>query len=69
MCLKESLTSADVLFHFDLKLPISLAGDASAYVIGAILSLFANKQLFGGCVRACVLVHGNRSWDNPAAAT
>ena len=35
---KESLTSADVLVHFDPKLPISLAGDASAYGIGAVIS-------------------------------
>ena len=35
---KESLTSADVLVHFDSKLPISLAGDASAYGIGSVIS-------------------------------
>ena len=35
---KESLTSANVLVHYDPKLPISLAGDASAYGIGAVIS-------------------------------
>ena len=34
---KESLTSA-VLVHFDPELPISLAGDMSAYGIGAVIS-------------------------------
>ena len=35
---KEALTSSDVLVHFDPKLPISLAEDASAYGIGAMIS-------------------------------
>ncbi len=34
---KELLTSACILVHFDFKLPISLAGDASAYGIGAVI--------------------------------
>ena len=35
---KEAQTSSDVLVHFDPKLPISLAGDTSAYGIGAVIS-------------------------------
>ena len=35
---KEKLSSADVLAHYDPKLPIRLAGDASAYGMGAVIS-------------------------------
>ena len=35
---KEKLISAPVLAHFDPNLPIHLAGDASAYGIGAVIS-------------------------------
>ena len=35
---KQKLTSAPVLVHYDPKLPIVLAGDASAYGIGAVIS-------------------------------
>ena len=35
---KQKLTSAPVLVHYDPKLPIVLAGNASAYGIGAIIS-------------------------------
>ena len=35
---KEALTSSTVLAHFDPKLPITLAGDASSYGIGAVIS-------------------------------
>lgn len=35
---KQALTSSSVLMHYDPKLPISLAGDASAYGIGAVIS-------------------------------
>ena len=36
--IKQKLTSAPVLVHYDLKLPIVLASDASAYSIGAVIS-------------------------------
>lgn len=35
---KEALVSSSVLVHYDPKLPITLAGDASAYGIGAVIS-------------------------------
>ena len=35
---KQALTSSQVLVHYDPSLPITLAGDASAYGIGAIIS-------------------------------
>ena len=35
---KQFLTSAPVLAHYDPALPIKLAGDASAYGIGAVIS-------------------------------
>ena len=35
---KEALSSSSVLVHYDPTLPISLAGDASAYGIGAVIS-------------------------------
>ena len=35
---KDWLTSASVLAHYDPKLPLHLAGDASAYKIGAVIS-------------------------------
>ena len=35
---KEALSSSTVLAHLDPKLPINLAGDASSYGIGAIIS-------------------------------
>ena len=35
---KELLTSSQLLFHFDSKLPLLLACDASAYSIGAVLA-------------------------------
>ena len=35
---KQKLTSSPVLVHYDAKLPIGLAGDASAYGIGAVIS-------------------------------
>ena len=35
---KERLTSAEVLCHYDPQLPLCLAGDASAYGIGAVIS-------------------------------
>lgn len=35
---KELLTSAPVLAHYDSKLPLRLAGDASAYGMGAVIS-------------------------------
>ena len=35
---KQHLASAPVLVHYDPKLPIRLAGDASSYGIGAVLS-------------------------------
>jgi hypothetical protein len=36
---KEALTSSTVLAHFDPNLPIVLAGDASSYGIGAVISV------------------------------
>lgn len=35
---KHRLVSAEVLAHFDSELPISLATDASAYGLGAVIS-------------------------------
>ena len=35
---KEQLSSAEVLTHYDPKLPLNLATDASAYGIGAVVS-------------------------------
>ncbi len=35
---KDQLVSAKVLTHYDLALPITLAADASAYGIGAVIS-------------------------------
>ena len=35
---KRKLTEAPVLVHFDAKRPLRLAGDASAYGIGAVIS-------------------------------
>ena len=35
---KEALTSSTILAHFDPQLPIVLAGDASSYGIGAMIS-------------------------------
>ena len=35
---KQSLSSSSVLIHYDPALPLQLAGDASAYGIGAIIS-------------------------------
>ncbi len=37
-CAKEKLISSEVLVHYDPSLPLRLAGDASAYGIGAVLS-------------------------------
>ena len=36
--MKIKLSEAPVLMHYNPKLPISLAGDASNYGIGAVLS-------------------------------
>ena len=35
---KQALTSSNVLVHYDPALPLTLAGDASAYGIGAVIS-------------------------------
>ena len=35
---KSMLTSSNVLWHYDPSLPIKMAGDASAYGIGAVIS-------------------------------
>ena len=35
---KEKLVSADVLVHYDSTLSAKLAGDASAYGVGAVIS-------------------------------
>ena len=36
---KQVLTSSDVLVHYDASLPITLAGDASAYGVGAVIRI------------------------------
>ena len=38
---KRKLTEATVLVHFDANLPLRLAGDASAYGVGAVISRHA----------------------------
>ena len=38
LCAKKTLVSSQVLVHYDPTLPIALAGDASAYGIGAVIS-------------------------------
>ena len=54
---KQALVSSDVLIHYDPSLPISLAGDASAYGLGVVIShslpdgterpiAFASRTLF-----------------------
>ena len=35
---KQSLMSKKVLVHFDPSLPLRLAGDASSYDVGAVIS-------------------------------
>ena len=35
---KEMLASSKVLTHYDLDLPVTLAADASAYGVGAVIS-------------------------------
>ena len=35
---KEKLTSPNLLVHYDPSLPMKLAGDASAYGVGAVIS-------------------------------
>ena len=36
---KQVLTSSDVLVHYDANLPITLAVDASAYGVGAVIRI------------------------------
>ena len=36
-CAKSQLTSAEVLTHYDPRLPINMAADASAYGVGAVI--------------------------------
>ena len=35
---KPALVSSNILIHYDPNLPFTLAGDASAYGLGAVLS-------------------------------
>lgn len=35
---KQALVSSNVLIHYDPKVPVSLAGDALAYRLGAVIS-------------------------------
>ena len=35
---KTALVSSKVLVHYDLSLPVTLAGDASTYGIGSVIS-------------------------------
>ena len=35
---KESLVSSQILTHYNPKLPIKMAADASAYGVGAVIS-------------------------------
>ena len=38
LAVKDLLSSAPVLDHYDPSLPMKMAGDASAYGIGAVIS-------------------------------
>ena len=43
--LKQRLSSAEVLVHYDPSLPLQLACDASAYRVGAVIShVFPNGE-------------------------
>ena len=42
--LKKKLASSEVLVHYDPALPLKLDCDASAYGVGAVLSIFPNGE-------------------------
>ena len=52
---KQKLTSSPVLVHYDPKLPIVVAGDASAYGIGAVLSGWV-REAHSLCIKEFCLV-------------
>ena len=41
---KGLLSEAPILAHYDPSLPVHLAGDASAYGIGVVISFFPNRD-------------------------
>jgi len=53
---KESLISAPVLAHYDPKLPAHLAGDVSAYGIGAVIA-----HVYSECTE-CPIAHASRTF-------
>ena len=60
---KEQLSSAKVLTHYDPKLPLNLATDASAYGIGAVVShVFPDKTERPIAFASCTLSSSERNY-------